>query len=197
MSWIGIIVAFALVDNVLLSRLLGTCPDACAPGALREASGTGAATAALMCVSAGAGWLIDTLVLSPLGLAFLRTPAFVLSAAGLALLLHAGMRLAASRVPAIRRVSVPEVGINCAVLGVVLIVTRSSLTLAQGLLAGLAAGLGYFVVAALLAAIRERLEVESVPRSMRGLPLHLVSAGLMAYAFMAFDRAFLARILGG
>jgi Na+-translocating ferredoxin:NAD+ oxidoreductase subunit A len=93
--------------------------------------------------------------------------------------------------------SLPGATINCATLGVVLITTRGGYTALESIVAGCAAGLGYLLVTILMTAIRERLEIEEVPRALRGLPLHLISAGLLAYAFMAFDRAFLARLLGG
>ena len=197
MSWAGIILMFALVDNVILSRLLGICPRVEGGGKMSAAVGIGVSTAVLMGISALAGWAIDTLVLDPLGLGFLRTPAFVLSVAGLALFLEA---MAARISPVLVRTSgfsLPGVAINCATLGVVLITTRGSYTAPESLIAGLAAGLGFMLVRALMAAIGERLEIERIPRALRGFPLQLISAGLMAYAFMAFDRAFLARILGG
>ena len=197
MSWVGIILIFALVDNVILSRLLGICPRVGGAENMRAVLGTGVSTAVLMGISALAGWAIDTLVLDPLGLGFLRTPAFVLSVAGLAFLLEA---MAARISPALMRASgfsLPGVAINCATLGVVLITTRGGYTAPESLIAGLAAGLGFMLVRALMAAISERLEIERIPRALRGFPLQLISAGLMAYAFMAFDRAFLARILGG
>jgi electron transport complex protein RnfA len=197
MSWAGIILMFALVDNVILSRLLGICPRVEGAGKMRAAVGIGVSTAVLMGVSALAGWAIDTLVLDPLRLGFLRTPAFVLSVAGLAFFLEA---MAARISPVLVRtsgVSLPGVAINCATLGIVLITTRGGYTAPESLIAGLAAGLGFMLVRALMAAISERLEIEKIPRALRGFPLQLISAGLMAYAFMAFDRAFLARILGG
>jgi electron transport complex protein RnfA len=86
---------------------------------------------------------------------------------------------------------------NSAVLGSVLVITRAVSTIGQCIVAGLAAGAGYGAVLLLLAGIRRRLEIEDVPASMRGLPLELVSAGLLALAFLAFDRAFLARVAGG
>jgi Na+-translocating ferredoxin:NAD+ oxidoreductase subunit A len=92
--------------------------------------------------------------------------------------------------------SVPRAALNTAVLGVVLIVTRGELGAWRSLVAGLAAGAGFFLVTSMMTAIRQRLEVEPVPRSLRGFPLQLITAGLMAYAFLAFDRGFLARFLG-
>ena len=153
--------------------------------------------AVLMAGSAVGGWAVDSQVLVPLGFTLLRTPAFVFLVAGLAFALRA---LSARFLPSlllVTGVSIPEIGINCAALGLVLITTRAEYTAAESLVAGLAAGAGYFLVTALMTAIRERLEVEPVPRALRGFPLQLITAGLMAYAFMAFDRAFLSRVLGG
>ena len=197
MSWVGLILVFSLVDNVILSRLLGISPREGRAGNVRATLWLGVSTAVLMGVSALAGWAIDTLVLEPLGLGFLRTPAFVMAVAGLAFLLEAVTARRAALVVRVSGFSLPGVAVNCATLGIVLITTRGGYSAAESLIAGLAAGLGFMLVRALMTAISERLEIERTPRSLRGFPLELISAGLMAYAFMAFDRAFLARILGG
>jgi Na+-translocating ferredoxin:NAD+ oxidoreductase subunit A len=196
MSWVGIIVTFALIDNVILSRLLGVCPCVGAPGNMRASVRLGISTGALMSLSALAAWVLNA-ALRPLGLEFLQTPVFTLSVAGLAFL----METAAARYwPDLMHgvgFSLPEIMINSAALGVVLITIRGGYSPLEALVAGVSAGLGFLLVSALLTAIRERLEVEEVPVSLRGLPLHLISAGLLAFAFMAFDRGFLARLLGG
>lgn len=198
MSWLAIIITFALVDNVILSRLLGICPSVCAPGSIRSALRTGLPIGILMALSALAGWAIDTLVLVPLGLTFLRTPAFLFAVAGLALLMdRIAWGIAAHHPGLDPLVPVPEAAVNCATLGAVLIITRGGYSALESLVAGIATGLGYFIVNAMMGAIKERLEIEQVPRPFRGLPLQLISAGLIAYAFMAFDKAFLARVLGG
>jgi electron transport complex protein RnfA len=197
MSWVAIIITFALVDNVILSRLLDVCPASRTPGGMRAAAGIGGFMAALMAAAAVCGWALDSQVLVPTGFTILRTPAFVFLVAGLAFGLQA---VSARFLPSLLRetgVSLPGIGVNCAALGLVLIATRGEYTAFQSLVAGLAAGAGYFLVTVLMMAIRERLEIEPVPRALRGFPLQLITAGLMAYAFMAFDRAFLVRLLGG
>jgi len=195
-SWVAIIVTFALVDNAVLSRLLGVCPDITEKGRMRGAVQIGVAMTVVVGVSALAAWALELLLLRPLGLSFLRTPVFVFLVVGVAFLVELLVARALPGFDPAPGFSLAEVGINSASLGVVLIVSRSELGGIESLVAGLAAGAGYFLITALMNGIRERLEVEQVPRSLRGLPLHLVSAGLLAYAFMAFDRAFLARILG-
>jgi Na+-translocating ferredoxin:NAD+ oxidoreductase subunit A len=197
MSWMAIILTFALVDNVLLSRLLGVYPAAISTGTMKAAAGMGGFMAVLMAGSAVGGWALDSLVLVPRGFTLLRTPAFVFMVVGLAAALRAlCTRFLPSLLPA-TGVSIPEIGINTAGLGLVLITTRGEYSAPESLVAGLAAGAGYFVVTAMMTAIRERLDIEPVPGALKGFPLQLITAGLMAYAFMAFDRAFLARILGG
>ncbi|MGA2765269.1 MAG: Rnf-Nqr domain containing protein [Spirochaetia bacterium] len=197
MSVLGIILTFALVDNIVLTRLLGICPCVGAPGGMRATAGTAAATGLLMSLSALAAWALQTFLLGPLALEFLRTPVFVLSVACLAGLLEVLARRAVPQL--LRAAGVPLAGIafNCATVGVALIATRGGFGPFESLVVGIAAGAGFFIALTLLSAIRERLEVEKVPESLRGLPLHLISAGLLAYAFMAFDRAFLARLLQG
>jgi Na+-translocating ferredoxin:NAD+ oxidoreductase subunit A len=197
MSWVGIIVTFALIDNVILSRLLGVCPCVGAPGAMRGAVRVGLSTGLLMCVSALAAWVLNAAVIQPLGLGFLRTPVFTLCVAGFAFLIELTTRRFAPALLSGVGFSLPGVTINCAALGVVLITVRGGYSPLEALVAGASAGLGFLLVQMLLTAIRERLEVEQVPAALRGLPLHFVSAGLLAYAFMAFDRAFLARLFGG
>ncbi len=150
----------------------------------------------MACAALGA-WAADSLFLDPLGVSFLRTPVYVFLVAGLAWLLSEAMRIVFPGSAASAGFSFPEAAINSAAIGAVLIIRRGGYSAAEGVVAGLAAGVGYGLVHLILSAIRQRLEVEKVPRAMRGLPLHLVSAGLLAYAFLAFDRAFLARALGG
>ncbi len=195
MSLAGIIVTFALVDNVVLSRLLGLDHPAGAPGSLRAALAHGAAVGLLMGLGALAAWGMDVVALGPLGASFLRTPAYVFMVAGLAWVTARG---AAAFAPgAARSLSFSDAALNSAALGVVLIVRRGAFGPGDSLVAGLAAGAGYALVLAVLASLRARLDMEEAPRAMRGLPLHLVSAGLVALVFLAFDRAFLARLVGG
>ena len=195
MSWAAIVFTFALVDNVILSRLLGLETGDGTRGGTRSVW-LGGSIAVLMSVSAVAAWALDSLVLVPLGFTVLRTPCFVFVVAGIALGFQA---LAARFLPAVLErsgVSIPRVGVNCVVLGLVLITTRSEYGAVQSFLAGLAAGAGYILASAMMGAIRERLEIEAVPPMLRGVPLQLITAGLMAYAFLAFDRGLLARLLG-
>ena len=196
MSWAAVVFTFALVDNVVLSRLLGLELEPAVGSGTKSAVWLGGSIALLMSVSALAAWVLDSQLLVPLGFTLLRTPLLVFLVAGLAFGLQA---LAERLFPALLErsgVSMPRVGVNCVVLGLVLITTRAEYGALQSFLAGVAAGAGYVLATAMMGAIRERLEIEPVPPALRGLPLQLITAGLMAYAFMAFDRGFLVRLLG-
>jgi electron transport complex protein RnfA len=90
----------------------------------------------------------------------------------------------------------PLITTNCAVLGIALINARNNYNLIESFLAGIAAGVGFFIAIILMSAIRERLERENVPQALRGAPIAFLTAGLMALGFMAFDNALLKNILG-
>ena len=196
MSWLGIILTFSIVNNVVLGRLLGICPCISAPRSLRETLWIGLSMTALMSMAALAAWALESQIFGPLGIGYLRTPAFVLAVAGLTLI---AQRMASWVAPSALRAAgftLPGIGINCATLGVALIVSHGTYTAGQSLVAGLSAGAGFLLVLVLLGTIRERLDAEKVPRALEGLPIHLISAGLLAWVFLAFDRAFLIHILG-
>ncbi len=195
MSWEATILTFALVDNVILGRLLGLDPGT-PPAGLKSAAVNGGLVTLLMAAAALGGWALDSQVLGPLGFTVLRTPVFVLLVAGLAFGLQAVLSRAFGAVGLTSGFSVRRAAVNTAVLGVVLLTTRGELGAGRSLLAGAAAGAGFFLVSSMMSAIRMRLEVEPVPGALRGFPLQLITAGLMAYAFLAFDRSFLARFLG-
>ena len=200
MSWFGLILTFALVDNVVLVQMLGVCPCIGAPRRMRTTVGIAVATAVMMSLASLAAWAIRTQVLAPLGLDSLQVVAYVLAIAGLAWLFEAGAGRFAPQLLRTAGFSASGVAVNCAVLGVALLVGRSGgaagggLGPAQSLVAGLSAGCGVLLVLVLLSGIRAKLDTEWVPRALEGLPLSLISSGLLALAFMAFDRALLGRL---
>ena len=201
MTWIGLVLTFALAQNVVLVQLLGICPCVGAPRRMSMAVGVGLATMVMMSLLSLAAWAIQTQVLVPLGAQRLQILALVAAAAALGLLFET----AASRVaPILLRAagfSLRGITVNCAVLGTAILVSMRSRSPEAGfgplesLVAGFAAGCGVLLVLVLMSAIREKLDIERVPAALRGLPIALVSAGLLALAFLAFDSALLARLL--
>lgn len=196
MTYIGLLVTFTLVNNLVLSSFLGLCPIL---GVTRRSGGAlslGLATTFMMALGSLATWIVRSLILAPLGLDVLQTVLFVLVLFALGHYLE----ILVERVsPALHRLvgrSIRLMATNCAVLAIVLIAARAEYSALESLVAGAAAGVGYLLVAAVLSAIREQLETEWVPRPFRGLPITFVSAGLMALALFAFDRAFLHNLVG-
>jgi electron transport complex protein RnfA len=196
MSFAGIILTAVFVNNVVLHQLLGLCPLFAAAGSRRAALGLGLAAALVLGLTAPAAWALQHLVLEPLRLGYLQTLAFVLLVAGIFRL----VRLAAARLaPAVHRalgLHLPALAVNCVVLGSCLLLVPGLSSAWRSAVAGLAAGAGFLLASVVLASIQARLRTERVPEAMRGLPITLLSAALMALGFLAFDRALLANLIG-
>jgi electron transport complex protein RnfA len=195
-SFAGIILTAIFVNNVVLNQLLGLCPFFEATRSRGTAIGLGLAVTLLLALTAPAAWALHHLVLAPLRLQYLQTLAYVLLIAGMV----RAVELVAKRLPPpANRALGARLALttaNCALLGVCLLVTPAAASAWYSVIAGLAAGAGYLLAAVVLSSIRARLETEWVPAPMRGTPIALVSAGLMALGFMAFDRLLLARLIG-
>jgi len=183
-SWAGTILTYAFVNNVVLVELLGVCPFLGITRSPRAALRLGLTTAAAMPAAAAASWALRRFVLDPLGLQSLQLLALCLILA-LVVLLPAAALGAGPRARGLGLL-LPHAAASCAVLGVAL-GTAEPGGLAS-LAAGAAAGAGFLAAALLFSGLRERMDKERTPRALRGLPLSLVTAGLMAMCFMAFDR---------
>jgi electron transport complex protein RnfA len=195
-SYVGIIVTFVLVNNFILTYFLGICPVVGASRNPRSSLGLGLAATFVMSLGALVTWMLRTWVLVPLGVAFLQTFVFVMVIAALGHYLEQLIRTVA---PALHRLIgkyLPLISINCVVLGIALIAVRSEYSALESLVAGFSAGLGFLLVAVVIASIREQLNVEWVPRAFRGVPIAFITTGLMALAFLAFDQAFLRNVVG-
>jgi electron transport complex protein RnfA len=196
MSFAGTILTIMFVNNVVLHQLLGLCPLFAAAGNRRAALGLGLAVTLALGLTAPAAWTLQHLVLEPLRLAYFQTLAFVLLVAGVFHL----VRLAAARLaPAVHRalgLHLPVLAVNCVVLGSCLLLVPGLSSAWRSAVAGLAAGAGFLLASVVLASIQAKLQTERVPEAMRGLPITLLSAALMALSFLAFDRALLANLLG-
>lgn len=194
MSYLGIILTFVFVNNIVLSQFLGLCPLFGVTRRFESALGFGIAVTTVTTLAALITWAIQYFLLVPLGLGVLQILVFVLASAGVAQLLEVFVRSVTRRDFA--AVHLPAVTANCVVLGVVLIAARGNYGPLQSLLAGVSAGAGVILAGVLLTGIRRQLEREWVPEVFRGLPITLISAGLMSLAFMAFDHLFLRNLVG-
>ena len=181
-----IIVAAALVNNFVLVQFLGLCPFLGVSSSIESAMGMSLATAFVLTLAAVSSYLLTSWVLAPLDLLYLSTVSFILVIAALVQLTELFMRRTAPLLHRVLGIYLPLITSNCAVLGVALLNLREHNSLVESALYGFGAALGFGLVLVALAAARERLELADVPESFRGAPIGLITAGLMALAFMGF-----------
>ncbi len=186
MDLVLIIVSAALVNNFVLIQFLGLCPFMGVSNRIEGAAGMAMATAFVLTLASVASYLLTEWVLDPLGLEYLRIVSFIVVIAGLVQLTELVMRNLAPLLHRVLGIYLPLITSNCAVLGVALLNVRQQHSLIESALYGFGAAAGFGGVLVVLAAARERVAMADVPESFQGAPIALVTAGLMALAFMGF-----------
>lgn len=181
-----ILLGAAFVNNFVLVKFLGLCPVMGVSNRLDSAYGMAMATGFALTLSAALSWMVQHWLLAPLGLDYLRTLAFILVIAGVVQFVELAMARRQPRLYRVLGIYVPLIATNCAVLGVTLLNVQEKRTLFEAVLCGFGAALGFALVLVLFSAMRERLETADVPAAWRGMPIALVTAGLMSLAFMGF-----------
>lgn len=185
-DYLLLLVGTVLVNNVVLTKFLGLCPFMGTSRRLDNAIGLALATGLVLTLTSGLCWLVTRWLLEPLGLEYLRTLAFILVIAASVQFTETVLRATAPVLYQALGIFLPLITSNCAVLGVALLNTWAQRSLFEAMLAGFGAAAGFGLVLLLFAAARERLEAAPVPGPFRGVPIALVTAGLMALAFMGF-----------
>ncbi len=187
LEYLTIIFTAILVNNIVFAQFLGICPFIGVSKNLESAYGMGAAVAFVMAIATAVTWLLQTYVLVPLGVEFVQTIAFILVIAILVQMLEIIMKKTAPGLYAALGVYLPLIPTNCAVLGVAIMVTQKGMNFAQSIVYAVATAAGFALALTIFAGIRTRLELtEGIPQSMRGVPIALIVAGLLAMAFMGF-----------
>ncbi|MCK9489862.1 MAG: electron transport complex subunit RsxA [Xanthomonadales bacterium] len=181
-----LLIGTVLVNNVVLAKFLGLCPFMGTSRNLDHAVGLALATGLVLTLTSGLCWLAMHWLLAPLGLEYLRVLVFILIIAATVQFTEALLRKLAPVLYQALGIFLPLITTNCAVLGVALLNTYAQRSLFAALLFGAGSALGFGLVLVLFAAARERLDASPVPAAFRGVPIALVSAGLMALAFMGF-----------
>ncbi len=185
-EYLAIIFTAVLANNIVFAQFLGICPFIGVSKNLSSAYGMGMAVAFVMCVATSATWLLQSYVLEPLGIGYVQTIAFILVIAILVQMLEIIMKKTAPALYAALGVYLPLITTNCAVLGVAILVTQRGYGLVHSVVYAVATAAGFALALILFSAIRMQLELSDVPRSMRGVPIALVTAGILAMAFMGF-----------
>ncbi|MCF7927632.1 MAG: electron transport complex subunit RsxA [Spirochaetales bacterium] len=196
MTYIGIIIMFVFVNNFILSQFLGLCPFIGVSKNVDSAIGMGFAVTFVMSIAALTTWAIYNFILAPLDITFLQTITFILVIATLVQLVEMVIQKTSPPLYKSLGIYLPLITTNCAVLGIALIAVRSEYSALESFVAGIAAGLGFLLAIVLMSTIRERMDREWVPKPLRGTPIAFITGGLMALAFMAFDKALLNNLVG-
>ncbi|RFA24598.1 electron transport complex subunit RsxA [Alkalilimnicola ehrlichii] len=181
-----ILVSTVLVNNFVLVKFLGLCPFMGVSRKLETAMGMALATTFVLTLSAVCSYLINQYLLAPLGIEYLRTIAFILVIAAVVQFTEMAVRKISPLLHQVLGIFLPLITTNCAVLGVALLNVQEQNGFLQSAVYGFGAALGFSLVLILFAALRERLAVADVPRPFQGASIALITAGLMALAFMGF-----------
>ena len=176
-----------LTNNFIFSQFLGICPFLGVSKKVDTAVGMGVAVTFVMGLASAITWLVN-LLLVKLGLAYMQTVAFILVIAALVQFIEMFLQKAMPSLYTALGVYLPLITTNCAVLGVALLNTQNGYNFIESVVYGITGGLGFLLAIFLFAAIREQLEVSSEnPKAFDGFPIALVTAGLIALAFMGFS----------
>ena len=182
-----IAVGSALVNNVVLSQFLGLCPFLGVSKKIKTAAGMGAAVIFVITISSLLAAVIYQYVLTPLGLTYLNTIVFILVIAALVQFVEMVLKKGSPALYKALGVYLPLITTNCAVLGVALTNVSKGYNILTSVVNGFGTALGFTIAIVILAGIRERNEYNDIPESFRGMPITLITAGLMAIAFIGFS----------
>ena len=184
---LGIILSAILSENFILVKFYGICPFMGVSKKIDTALGMGMAVTFVMAIASAACYAVNVLLVK-LGLDYMQTVAFILVIAGLVQFVEMFLKKNIPTLYAALGVYLPLITTNCAVLGVALLNTQNSYNFVASVIYGITGGLGFLLAIFLFAAVREQLDVSSeCPKAFEGFPIALVTAGLMALAFMGFS----------
>ena len=184
---LAIMLGAILANNLIFSQFLGICPFLGVSKKVDTAVGMGIAVTFVMGLASAVCFLVNNYVLIPLGLGYMQTVAFILVIASLVQFIEMFLQKSMPSLYTALGVYLPLITTNCAVLGVVLLNVQNNYNFISSVVYGITGGLGFLLAIVLFASIRERLVFADYPKCWDGFPIALVTAGLMALAFMGFS----------
>ena len=184
---ISIFLAAILTNNFVLSKFLGICPFLGVSKKLDTAVGMSVAVIFVMFIATAVTWPIQMFILNPNGLSYLQTIVFILIIAALVQFIEIFLKKYIPSLYSALGIYLPLITTNCAVMGVALTNVQKEYGVFMGCVNGFATALGFLIAIVILAGIREKIEDNDVPRSFQGMPIVLLTAGLMAIAFCGFS----------
>lgn len=177
----------AVVNNFVLYRFLGICPFLGVSKKTKPAFGMGLAVTFVMVIAGTVTWLIQTFILDKFGLPFLQYVSFILVIATLVQLIEMYMKKYNPMMFKVFGIYLPLITTNCAILGLALLNFVLDYNFVQALVFSFGAGVGFTMALMIMSGIREKLELAPVPDALKGIPIALIVAGLLALAFMGFS----------
>ena len=187
LSLVLIIITAIFVNNVVLAQFLGICPFLGVSKKVDTALGMGMAVTAVLVVATVVTFLIQTYVLNAFGLEYLQTIAFILVIAALVQMIEIILKKTMPSLYQALGVFLPLITTNCCILGVAILVIQKDYDLLEGVIYAVSTGIGFLLAMVLFAGLREQLELANVPKSFEGVPIALITASLLAMAFMGFS----------
>ncbi len=182
-----LLIGSSLVSNVVLSQFLGLCPFLGVSKKTSTATGMGAAVIFVITLSSAVTGVIYKFVLQPLNLTYLQTIVFILIIAALVQFVEMFLKKFMPSLYEALGVYLPLITTNCAVLGIAITNVQKNYGIGVGIVNGFATALGFMIAIVILAGLREKMEYNDVPESFKGMPIVLLTAGLMAIAFCGFS----------
>ena len=186
MEYILIIISAVFINNVVLAQFLGICPFLGVSNKVNTALGMAGAVTFVIVLATMVTYLIQVYVLNKLGIAFMQTITFILVIAALVQMVEIILKKISQPLYQALGIFLPLITTNCAVLGVAILVIKKDYNLLEGVVYGASTAIGFGLALIILAGIREQLDLVDIPKGMKGVPVSLVIAGILALAFMGF-----------
>ncbi len=181
-----ILIGSALVNNVVLSQFLGLCPFLGVSKKTKTAASMGAAVIFVIMIASAVTYAVHYQILVPLGMEYMQTIVFILVIAALVQMIEMMLKKVSPAIYSALGVYLPLITTNCAVLGVAITNIQDGSTFAESMMNSLGTSVGFLIAIVIMAGIRERLEGNDIPKAFQGMPIVLITAGLMAIAFCGF-----------
>lgn len=186
MEYFVIVFGAIFVSNIVLAQFLGICPFVGVSGKLSTAVGMGGAVIFVITLATIVTWVMQYYVLNPLGLGFMQTIVFILVIAALVQMVEIILKKVSPALFQALGVFLPLITTNCAVLGVAILTIQKDFSLLEGTVFAASNAIGFTLAIVIFSGIREHMDLMEVPKDMRGVPVALLTAGILALAFMGF-----------
>ena len=187
LSYFAIIIGAIFVNNVVFAQFLGICPFLGVSSKVHTSLGMGAAVTFVMALASIVAWSIREFILVPLHIEYMQTIVFILVIAAMVQMVEIVLKKVSPSLYQALGIFLPLITTNCAVLGVAILMIQKEFNLLQSFTYSVSTALGFALALVIFAGIRERLELDDMPKAMQGIPISLIVAAILAMAFMGFS----------